>query len=189
MIVCQSPNFGIALIVKIDPKTDDIYKDLESFENPKGENFDSTNKAEQENEESSSGDEIEKTKSEKEYNNIINDLTVEKDKEVKTPKSAKRSRFRWLWGEAKDVPNITDPKLEASHRERSKSESGDAIIRPALSTGQVEPENPKILINNQVDAPSPIRKGIFRRVKEFFTGSQKKDVKGMHQHLKLRRST
>ena len=42
----------------------------------------------------------------------------------------------------------------------------------------MEPENPKILINNQADAPSPTRKGIFRRVKEFFTGSQKKDVKG-----------
>ena len=91
----------------------------------------------------SSDEDIEKTKSEKEYNNIINDLEVQKEKEVKTPRSAKRSRFRWLWGDSKEIPNNPDPQLVTNIRERSKSESGDAIIRPALTPEPLDPLNPK----------------------------------------------
>lgn len=157
---------------------DDVYRDVEFFNEHKTPKSENNKKDKSLDDDVDSNSSIEKSKAGAEYNIIINELEIAKLKEkekVQTPRSVRKSRFGWPWGEAK-VEEVTETKLETTLRERSKSETGDALKLPVLSTDKSE-QSPKPMKGNETAGqPSPTRKGIFRRLMGLFTSNQKNEV-------------
>lgn len=177
---------------------EDLYKGIEFFEEASINKMDKVYKKEKEEqaeaEEDVEGDEryedlvesdsdtIEKTKSEKQYMDIINDLESQGEKERKkrrmetTPQ--RRTRFGWVWGETPLQEN-DDNKLVVGVRERSKSESGvESLKLPDLTATKSEKdgEEQQPNDNNILVEASPRGKGIFGRFMGLFRGGQEKYV-------------
>lgn len=198
---------------------DDLYKGVEFFEEASLKKMDqiySDHKEEEKQEENeddegdvegedqyedaigSDTDSIEKMKSEDKYNEIINELESQSEKEKQAKNTPTRTtRFGWVWGET-PIQENEENKLELSVRERSKSESGAENLRySALSTSKSEKgeELPKLDSgdnqNRKVNGePTPPRKGIIGRFMGLFRGNPEEGNEDeTTPHFKLQKVT